>query len=544
MQTKRILVPLIAIILLTTLFAGIVSVSATAQTSATPLTAKSSVATANAQASGMKHVIFRDDDIDIYESVDTLQAVNQVHINKNVPVTLAIIPHIDTDSTGNELLWDKPMNNYLQTIKTNSLFEFAQHGYNHRIGGVGSSLVGGGLVTRSSAGEPSVVWRPNEKLVGDTNPGEFAGRSYADQYAAIKQGWDDINEAFSVTPTTFVPPWNVGDENTLTAAHAVGHTLYSTGWGDLSGVYVSGITVQECSLTFPWDYTSNWDTEMTSLISQTDAALNAATAGDDIVVYYHFYSFENSQGSVDPAAIAWLEQYIDHLKDRGDVDFTTLDNLYARPVSAETRITLTASNTTPAIGQSVTFNGTLSRWDPSQGKWVALTTSKLIQIWHATPDRLDDATVNTDAKGNFTYTTSWTTAAGPRPYSATFTGDKSYIQSLSDPVTINVVDREYTTLSLTPNPSSPTAGQTTTFSGTLQTTQNPAPLSNANVDLHVSTDNTNWSLVSGTSTNTTAATGAYTFSQSLSPGTYYFRTYYDGTSQYREAFSPTVKVVV
>ena len=104
--------------------------------------------------------------------------------------------------------------------------------------------------------------------------------------------------------------------------------------------------------------------------------------------------------------------------------------------------------------------------------------------------------------------------------------------------------RQLTQLSLTLNPSSPTAGQTTTFSGTLKTTQNPAPLSNANVDLHVSTDNTNWSLVSGTSTNTTAATGAYTFSQSLSPGTYYFRTYYDGTSQYREAFSPTVKVTI
>src|SRR5450759_3208400 len=92
--------------------------------------------------------------------------------------------------------------------------------------------------------------------------------------------------------------------------------------------------------------------------------------------------------------------------------------------------------------------------------------------------------------------------------------------------------RLQTQISLTLNPSSPTAGQTTTFSGTLQTTPNPAPLSNANVYLHVSTDNTNWSLATST-TATTAANGAYTFSGTLNPGTYYFRTYYDGADWYR-----------
>ena len=107
MQANRLLVPIIAIILFTTLFAGLVSVSATAQTSTTPLAAKSTVDAVNAQASQKKHVIFRDDDIEPFSSnLGTLEAVNQVHIDKNVPVTLAIIPHPDTAKYGNELLMD------------------------------------------------------------------------------------------------------------------------------------------------------------------------------------------------------------------------------------------------------------------------------------------------------------------------------------------------------------------------------------------------------------------------------------------------------
>jgi hypothetical protein len=65
---------------------------------------------------------------------------------------------------------------------------------------------------------------------------------------------------------------------------------------------------------------------MPSLISQTDIALNAAPASSSTVVLYHFWSFVTSDGSVDPVKIAWLETYINHLKDRGDVIFTTLDN--------------------------------------------------------------------------------------------------------------------------------------------------------------------------------------------------------------------------
>ena len=126
-----------------------------------------------------------------------------------------------------------------------------------------------------------------------------------------------------------------------------------------------GIKVQAVSLELPW-YETDWNTYMSGLISQTDAALNAAPGDASIVVLYHFWAFERSDGSVDPVRIAWLGQYIDHLKNRGDVDFTRLDNqpgLYAK-----TQVSLTASNPSLTFGQSYTLSGYLK--DSSAGRPV------------------------------------------------------------------------------------------------------------------------------------------------------------------------------
>jgi Uncharacterized protein conserved in bacteria (DUF2334) len=302
------------ILFLAMLFTGLVSVSATAQ----------------------KYVVFRDDDTG-YGTVEALEAVNQVHIDENVPVTLAIIPHPDLSGTGNELLWNSPVNSYLQSIVTNSLFEFAQHGYTHynyaQNGAPGSSA------SIAGAGVPQVVGAAAPYYAAGESPGpgqnvsagsgvdsEFWGRTYADQYNAIKQGRDDITQAFGVTPTTFVPPWNKGDDNTLKATKALGFTLYSTSTADFNvrEAVLQGIAVQGESTGLGWDTYANWETGMQQLTQATDTWLDSAAAGDHYVVGYHSWAFENSDGTLDTARIALFKQYIDHLKDRGDVLFTTL----------------------------------------------------------------------------------------------------------------------------------------------------------------------------------------------------------------------------
>ena len=78
-----------------------------------------------------KYVIFRDDDVAPRAKFAELQAINQVHIDKNVPVTLGIVPHQNA-SAGNQLLQDTQFLNYMRSIASNHLFEFAQHGYTHQ----------------------------------------------------------------------------------------------------------------------------------------------------------------------------------------------------------------------------------------------------------------------------------------------------------------------------------------------------------------------------------------------------------------------------
>ena len=213
-----------------------------------------------------KYVIFRDDDIGA-GSLSTLQAINQVHIDEAVPVTLAITPRMGNASSGNALLAE-PLHSYLQSIRGNSLFEFAQHGYTH---------YNNVLQTVGTADTLS----------------EFRGRPYEDQYNAIKQGRDDIKAVFGVTPTTFVPPFNTGDDNTLKAADALGFTRYITSQDDfgVKDANLQGIMVQWLTFGLGWKNDPQWSWRMSNLTTYTDAALDATVPGDSIVVSYHYLNF-------------------------------------------------------------------------------------------------------------------------------------------------------------------------------------------------------------------------------------------------------------
>jgi hypothetical protein len=553
MNARKLFSILLVCVLMTALLAGLATVSTTAKTTTNVTNtttgknlANSTVKTGNStvKAGNEKHIIFRDDDIAPWSDLSTLKIVNQAFIDENVPETLAITPHPSTDSSDdnqNELYMDTSMLNYLLSIKTNPLFEFAQHGYTHATGGVGSTLVSGG----------STAWHPSAdrlngstRLVGATLVGdsEYSGRPYTDQYNSIKHGWDDIAEALGVKPRTFVPPWNDGDSNTVLAAHAVGHTLYSSGdYDPAMSASVSGIYLQGADFEIPWQDVS-WDAPMSDLTTQTDAALNAAGIGADFVVLTHFWSYTadtTSNTAIDWHKIILLEAYIEHLKARGDVEFTTLDNQYRLSESAKTNVTLTASNTNPGVGQSDTLTGTLTHWDSTQNKWVALANEP-VQIWHVEPNyyRTDDATVTTDSKGNFSFTTSWSTT-GKRPYSATFDDDESnYRGSLSYPVNVTVVPK--TTLTATASTTTPAVNQNFTINGTLSANGNG--IGSATITLKRSTDNATWNNVT---TNVTNATGGYLFSRNESAnGTYYYRTSYSGGPIYGNSTSNVVNVTV
>jgi len=246
-----------------------------------------------------KYVIFRDDDVGL-GSLKTLQAVNQVHIDENVPLTLAIIPHPNVNGTGNELLWNTSINNYLKSIVTNPLFEFAQHGYTHQ---------------------------NNSLTSGSGNPSEFAGEPLEVQYDAIRQGRDDIRGAFGVTPTTFVPPWDNGDLTTLVALRALGFTEYCTGGTEFPHLKdrVNGIQVERAAIDF--DISGSYDALNKSVEEAkktTDQFLNDPN-NDTLIVGYHLWAFNAPDGSADARKVQLLRDYIDYVKNTGEVQFARLD---------------------------------------------------------------------------------------------------------------------------------------------------------------------------------------------------------------------------
>ncbi|MGZ4882597.1 MAG: DUF2334 domain-containing protein [Halobacteriota archaeon] len=384
---------------------------------------------ANAASEGKKHIVFRDDDAGLQvggssNELNVLKAINQVHTNKNVPVSLGIVPH-PSPGTGNQLLTG-PMSSYLKSLAANPLFELAQHGYTHwdyTTSSAGVSLVGKepGAPPNAIAGEgPYAGHSTSNGVAGASQPGysEFRGRSYADQYNAIKQGRDDIKQAFGVTPTTFIPPWNTGDDNTLKAAAALGFKLYSTADEDFNVHQASldGITVQGASWYIGWNTLDEWKTTLPQVTQDMDAKLNSAAPGEHFVVFYHYWHFEKSDGSLDSARITLFSQYLDHLKSRGDVDFTTLGS---QQLGNPTSVTITNPTGTQASGSTYWLVGYLS---DSSGAGVPNKPVDLY-VWSSDTSYRYWTTLITDAYGWWWISDHHRSGAY---YEVKFPGDGSY----------------------------------------------------------------------------------------------------------------------
>jgi peptidoglycan/xylan/chitin deacetylase (PgdA/CDA1 family) len=254
---------------------------------------------ANAQSTATvgkktKYVVFRDDDVAPKAKFAELQAVNTVHKDKNVPVTLGIVPY-NNELASQNLTADKQFFNYMKGLASNPLFEFAQHGYTH-------------------------------KDMSAATTSEFFGRPYDEQYNAIKKGRDDIIRAFGTVPTTFIPPFDKGDNNTLKAVKALGFTTYSTAVQDFNVYqgYKQGIKIEAVSLVLT-------NQSLKSLKNKTEQFLDDVHGSDTFVVLYHPGDFSGPNNTVSKEKVKLLADYIDYLKGTGRVQFTTSDSSWTTP---------------------------------------------------------------------------------------------------------------------------------------------------------------------------------------------------------------------
>jgi len=324
-MTHKALVPfLLVLIVLASMFVSTASVSA----QSAPTT---------------KQIIFRDDDEAPTQLLGVLEAVNQVQIDENVPVTLAIIPHPGPQNDAqlfpdgqpvlfgpsfpgaqvNELLEEPSFLDYMRSIATNPLFEFAQHGYTHENDGL---------------------------TPGSSNKSEFAGEPFDMQYAAILQGREDIKSAFGITPTTFVPPFDRGDLTTLEALRALGFTEYCTGPTDFANLQgrESGIRVEAATVDIDGATYAALNTSVQVAESKTDQFMSDPT-NNTLIIAYHWWTFIGPGGSVDARKLQLLRDYIDFVKTKQGVQFTTLNRQATVSADAAPGAALSLMSVTDAL---------------------------------------------------------------------------------------------------------------------------------------------------------------------------------------------------
>jgi hypothetical protein len=275
-------------------------------------------------ARAAKQVIFRDDDVAPALHIDALKAINQVHVDENVPVTLAIVPK-DSKTTDNLLHSDSKFFDYMSSIVANPLFEFAQHGVTHT--------------------------KANLTLAGSRNSSEFEGEPLEVQYDAIKQGRDAIRATFGVTPTTFIPPWDHADLTTLVALRALGFTEYCTGPSEFPVLQgrIDGIRVEKAivDLDISGSYAAlNKSVQMAK--NTTDQFMNDPN-NDTLIIAYHWWAFKASDGSVDTQKVQLLHELINYVKTKEGVQFTRLDRQATTTAEAVPGATSSLTNVNRAL---------------------------------------------------------------------------------------------------------------------------------------------------------------------------------------------------
>ena len=151
----------------------------------------------------------------------------------------------------------------------------------------------------------------------------------------------------------------------------------------------------------------------------------------------------------------------------------------------------------------------------------------------------------TDAAGLFAFTGALG-ATGTYYFRAHFFGTDDARESASPIVTVKVTSSTATLpsdLSILASPPNPIEGQLVYIYGVARSKETyPVAFEKAKVYLYWSLDgSTGWSLASS-SPSVANASGVYAFAGSLTKGTYYFRTHYDGSAKYEAADSSPLKV--
>ncbi len=198
------------------------------------------------------NVIFRFDDYSAKSSMDTeLKIIDAFRKNK-VPVTFAVIPFVcagseHDPSPQNSLPLTPTKGNILKAALKSGILDVALHGYAHQI-------------------------------VSVREMNEFSGLDYGVQAKKLAEGKKFLEALIDAPVTTFVPPWNAYDLNTLRVLEDLG---FSTLSASKAGKAEKTTTLNFLPATC----------ELPQLRNAIGAARNSSDTQPVIVVVFHEYDF-------------------------------------------------------------------------------------------------------------------------------------------------------------------------------------------------------------------------------------------------------------
>ncbi|SFL39235.1 Peptidoglycan/xylan/chitin deacetylase, PgdA/CDA1 family [Halogranum rubrum] len=241
-------------------------------------------------------VIFRNDDIQPYYRQPEMRAVDQVFVDEGVPVTQGVIP---TTADG-AILSEGQLCQYIRTQSTThpDTFEYVLHGYTHN---ATTTFYGGS---------------------------EFGDVAYATQYQQISDGTDILESCTGERSTTFIPPFDTYDNNTVRALTRQNYTAISGGgW----------FTIQYYNESEPFEtggmlhvpnshsFVKDWSADELYTEEELEEAFDATHQNNGVYVQMlHYPTF------TDESRLQTLRGLIHHMKSREGVRFMTLGEFAER----------------------------------------------------------------------------------------------------------------------------------------------------------------------------------------------------------------------
>lgn len=239
-------------------------------------------------------VMFRDDDMQPFYRLKELERVNRIFQEASVPVTLSIIPNFQ-----GKYPLDKDMElvDHLRQIlgENGSLFEPALHGYTHL-----------NLTTDG--------W-------GDS---EFRGLPLDKQIEFIQKGLGILRSTLQMQSiTTFVPPFDTYDNNTLIALRNQGFTAISTEARLTWAWYRTGqpLSLDDLVIVTQTQDQMNWTSNNFFPLSQVEEHFDNdyyQKPGGAYMFLIHYFLFTSED------RLQYLQSFISFVKSHSGVKFMTI----------------------------------------------------------------------------------------------------------------------------------------------------------------------------------------------------------------------------